>query len=729
MLNKLAYYSFRNQSWRCWKSAIFIISLLLCEDLVIAQVSLPNQLTALKVQEAPEIDGILNEICWQKVEKISNFTQRELNEGEPATEKTVVAAVYTSSTLYFGIWCYDSEPEKIIAKEMKRDFQHWREDNFEIIIDTYHDKRNGYLFVINPNGAREDVLITNEGKGTNRDWNGVWDVAVHINEQGWFAELQIPFSTLKFHNQETQVWGINFERNIRRKNEQVLWQGWSRDYELEMVSHAGTLTGLEGISGGHLLEFKPYVLGGVQKLAIFKTERVIKMGGDINYLLTSNLKLNVTLYPDFAQIESDRLRINLTRFSLYFPEKREFFLESRGAFDFSEQVFYSRRIGIKDGEEIPIIGGVRITGKESGTEIGALSMQTEKRGLEKSTNYSVLRVKQDIWQQSYIGIIATSKKSIDRSNYVYGMDFNYSSSQLFGDKNIRFGAAWTQSQSGINILNNDNTAYRIYFSLPNDFIEYDLAYDVVQNNFNPEVGFIRRKNYKHFFTELQFNPRPAFLPWIRIMEFKPIDIDYYWSDNTNQLESIGAEFRPLGFGTKSGEWFEYNIIRFFDRIDEPFEIHDDIIIPTGGYWFTRHEIQYNTFSGRKIVVGGETSTGGYYTAHRLQNDFFIRLNVNKHLNMSFDYEWNNLQFEQSEFVTHETGGKIEYAFNPKLNTSLYGQWNNEDKVILFNFRVNWIPQIGSDFYLTINQKIDISDSRFKFNDFAILSKLVWRFVY
>ena len=284
-----------------------------------------------------------------------------------------------------------------------------------------------------------------------------------MNEQGWFAELEIPFSTLKFPNQDIQVWGINFERKMRRKNEQVMWQGWSRDYEIEMVSHAGTLTGLEGISGGHLLEFKPYVLGGAQKSNAEKTEHVIKMGVDINYLLTSNLKLNLTVYPDFAQIESDRLRINLTRFSLYYPEKREFFLENRDAFDFtlgkSGQVFYSRRIGIKDGEEIPIIGGVRLTGKEGGTEIGVLSMQTAETDIEKSTNYSVVRVKQDIWEQSYIGIIATSKNSlqtsnhisIPTSNYVYGMDFNYASSQLFGDKNIRFGAAWTQSQSKIKI--------------------------------------------------------------------------------------------------------------------------------------------------------------------------------------------------------------------------------------------------------------------------------------
>lgn len=698
-----------------------------------AQVSSPNQISAVKIQQAPKVDGRLTETCWLNAPKISNFTQRELDEGRPSTERTTVAAVYTNSTLYFGIWCFDSEPDKLVAKEMKRDFHHWRDDNFEIILDTYHDKRNGYLFIINPNGAREDVLITDEGRGFNRAWNGVWDVAVQTTDEGWFAELHIPFSTLKFPNQPKQIWGINFERNIRRKKEQVMWQGWSRDYELEMVSHAGTLNGLEGITGGRLLEIKPYVLAGIQKIAAQKNERVAGIGTDINYLVTSNMKLNVTLHPDFAQIESDRAQINLTRFSLYYPEKREFFLEGSGAFDFSlgssAKLFYSRRIGIKNEEEIPIVGGLRITGKEGGTEIGALTMQTASKGSAKSTNYSVVRIKQDIWRQSNIGFIATSKKSADTSNYVFGMDFNYASSKLFGDKNIVLGGAWTQTQSETNSLNHDNLAYRVFLSLPNDFIEYDLAYEVTQKNFNPEVGFSRRKNFRHLCTELQFAPRPDFLPWFRKLEFKPLDVDYYWSEDTNELESIEAEFRPLGFGTKSGEWFEYNIIRFYDRLDEPFEIHDNINIPTGGYWYTRHEIQFYSFYGRKIAFGGDVSTGGYYTADRLQSDVYLRLNVNKHLNLFLDYEWNKLKFDHASFSTHETGGRIEYAFNPKLNTSFFGQWNNEENEILFNLRLNWIPQIGSDFYLAINQIIDTKNSKLKFGDFAILSKLVWRFAY
>ena len=714
------------------KLTVFLIVGIITPNILLSQTSQPNQLVALKVQNAPRVDSDLSDECWSKVKKISNFTQRELNEGEPVTERTDVGAVYTSSVLYFGVWCYDKEPNKIIAKEMKRDFQHWAEANFEIIIDTSLDRRNGYLFVINPNGAREDVLITDEGSGENLAWNGVWDAAVKIADDGWFAEIMIPFSTLKFSKQEKQVWGINFERNIKRKKEQVMWQGWSRDYDLEMVSHAGTLVGLEGISGGHLLEIKPYATAGFQNTSNEKADQVTRFGGDVNYLLTSNLKLNLTAHTDFAQVESDRSQINLSRFSLYYPEKREFFLEGKGAFDFSlghgTDAFYSRSIGIKEGEEIPIIGGVRLIGKEGGTNIGALSIQTAKKGDELSTNYSALRLKQDVLGQSYVGMIATAKNSADTSNYVYGMDFGYASSKLFGDKNIRFGGAVAQSQT-LDKENKDNVAYRIYLSLPNDFIEYDMAYYVVQNDFNPEAGFMRRKNFKHFYSELQFNPRPAFLPWIRVMELKPLDIDYYWSDDTDQLESIGTEFRPLGFCTRSGEWFEYNIQRFYDRLNEPFDIHDDVELPIGKYWYTRHEIQLYTFRGRKVVVGGEISWGDYYNGTRTQNQVILQLNLNKHLNLTADYELNELKFPEGSFITHETGGKIEYAFNPKLNTSLYGQWNNEDEEILLNFRLSWIPKIGSDFYLAVNQKISTEGSQLKVEDTVVLSKLVWRFAY
>ncbi|HDL19625.1 MAG TPA: hypothetical protein ENH29_11275 [Bacteroidetes bacterium] len=697
----------------------------------IAQVSEPSVLHALRTHEKIKLDGRLDELCWQQAEKIANFTQRELNEGEPASEKTEVAVVFTGKSLYLGFWCYDSEPDKIVAKEMKRDFYSRGEDNMEIVIDTYHARRNSYHFVINPNGARRDELVTDEGRGRNDDWNGVWDVRAKITPAGWFAEMEIPFSTLKFPNTPEQVWGINFERNISRKHEQVLWQGWSRNYHLEQVSHAGTLLGLKNISSGHLVELMPYLTAGLRKQWQQSGEGIFRAGGDLNYLVTSNLKLNVTTHTDFAQVESDRAIINLTRFSIRYPEKRGFFLEGRDAFSFGARkglpsIFYTRRIGIKQGGQIPIIGGGRLIGKTGSTNIGALSIQTQAEGDEPTTNYSVLRLKQDIGGQSNIGIIMTAKNSADVSNYVYGVDANYVTSHLFGDKNLSVGGAITRSSTK-NDEKSGDIAYQTYLTSHNDKVEYDFVFARVGKDFDPQMGFLRRKNYKLLYTELQFNPRPSFLPWVRQMEVKPIDVDAYFSDDTNELESVGWEWRPFGFGTKSGERFEYNIQRFYDRLDEDFEIHDGVILPTGGYWYNRNEIQASTYSGRKLSFDVGTSWGDYYTGRRTELEIQAKVKVNKHFNLRTDYSYNRLRFPQGDFATHEIGGRAEYAFTTKLYSSFFGQWNNEDDKILFNFRVNWIPVIGSDFYLAVNQLYDTGDGGFKLENTTILSKLIWRF--
>ena len=256
--------------------------------------------------------------------------------------------VYTTNQIYFGIWCYDSNPTKISAQQMARDFSWRSDDNIEIMLSPFNDNRNGYLFVTNPNGAMADVQVGDEGKVWNKDWNGVWDVAVTRNEKGWFAEMVIPFSTLKFKKESIQTWGINFERNIRRKKEQLLWQGWSRLYDVERISQGGKLTGIKDIEQGTTIELNPYVLSGVE-FTNKNTETTFKIGGEVNFDVTPTLKLNFSGNTDFAQVESDRQQINFTRFSLFFPEKRQFFLEGKNNYEMNvgrTRLFYSRRIGI-----------------------------------------------------------------------------------------------------------------------------------------------------------------------------------------------------------------------------------------------------------------------------------------------------------------------------------------------------------------------------------------------
>jgi len=708
-----------------------IVIFLFHYSMLYSQHSTPDTIRAFYTDEKIILDGQLTEQCWQQAPKIDNFTQRELYQGEPATEKTKVAIVFTTNVMYIGFWGYDDQPDKIVAQQMQRDFRWSTDDNFEVIISTFNDNRNGYLFVINPNGARADVQVANEGAGFNKSWNGVWDVAATITDKGWFAEIMIPFSTLKFKKEDILTWGINFERNIRRKNEQVLWQGWNRIYDLEKISQAGTLTGLHDIKAKNKVELKPYISGGIEKLSNEeKWKGRYKIGGDANFDVTPMLKLNLTFNTDFAQVESDRVRINLTRFSLYYPEKRQFFLEAKDLFTmdigYRSQVFYSRRIGIQDGQEVPIIAGARFFGKQDRTSVGVMSIQTIAKDSILTTNYSVARFRQDVGRQSNVGVIVTSKILNGRRNIVYGGDFTYSTSKIFKDKNLIISGAFSQSVTSDSI-NKRNVAYAFHLSYPNDWIEYDLAVTANQENYNPEMGFLRRYNSRMYYTELQFNPRPKFWPFFRNLNLKPFDINYYVNDKTNQLESIFYELRVFGFHTRSGEVSEINFQWLYDRLDEPFVLLDSVVVPVGIYKDPRGEVQFETFRGRKLSGEIFVNWGSFYTGKRTRLALAGNLNLNKHWNLSAEWNKNFLSFGEANLSTDEISGRIMYAYNPKLNSSLFGQYNNEDEEILLNFRINWIPKIGSDFYFVVNQVIETAGSTIRFTNTTILAKLIWRF--
>jgi len=709
----------------------FIIIIILSSNLF-GQHSLPDTLIAMPYTGQIKLDGQLNEPCWSEAMTIDNFTQREQNEGMLATEKTKVAVVYNSTKMYIGIWCFDSEPDKISAHQMSRDFSWGSDDNFEIMISPFNDNRNGYLFVTNPNGALADVWVGDEGKDFNKDWNGVVDVAVQKNEQGWFVEMLIPFSTLKFTNDSSQVWGINFERNIRRKKEQVMWQGWSRLYDIEKISQGGKLAGLHNIKQGTKVEFKPYVLVGTE-LTNDRPNNTDKIGGEINFDITPTLKLNFTVNTDFAQVESDRKQINLSRFSLYYPEKRQFFLEGKNYYDLnigSVRLFYSRKIGIDQNSVVPIIGGARLFGKLNQTNIGIMSLQTQEKDSTPTTNYSVIRVKQDIFKQSSIGLITTQKYSDKGFNRVYGADFTYSTSKIFGNKNLIVGGEFALSDTkdfgSSEDLNKDNLSYNIFLSYPNDVIEYDFAFTTIERGFNPEMGFTYRNDYQMFYTELQFNPRFNSLPFFRNFNFKPIDINYYINPETKKTETVFYELRPFGFVTKSGEFMEFNVQYIYDNPTENFELVDSAVIPAGKYGDTRFEIQLSTFSGRKISAQAFANVGKFYTGYRQEYAFVTFFNFNKHLNLSFDWQRNYINLPEKSFTTDEISSRIDYAFSPVFQTGLFAQWNNEDKNILINYRINWIPKIGSYFYFIINQEFN-TENTIKLERTTIIGKLIWRF--
>jgi len=712
--------------------SLFLLILLLLTSSTYAQVSQPDAIEAFSSTQPIRLDGDLSEPVWQEARHISNFTQRELNEGKPATERTEVAVIYGKNNLYIGVWCYDRSTEKIVAQKMKRDFDYDTEDNFEIIIDTYHDQRNGYLFVTNPNGARFDALVQNNGQQVNESWDGVWNVKTQVTKEGWFAEFEIPFSTLKFGVGREQVWGINFERNIRRKREQLLWQGWSRDSELEQVTHAGTLVGIKGVNAVTLIEFKPYGLTGLRHKSELKNQGVNHLGGDLNYLITPTMKLNLTANTDFAQVESDRLQVNLTRFSLYYPEKREFFLEGRNYFNFSLghsiRPFYSRRIGLApDRSPIHILGGLRLLGKSGKTTLGGMTIQTARQDTIPTSNYTVLRWKRDIWKQSSFGLMDVSKMESGRQNHVYGTDFLYSTSTLFGDKYFTVGSAIAQSYTS-DRRNKTGLAQRIFLDFPNDLIDFSAIWERSSARFNPETGFLRRENYQMFNMDMRIKPRPKSLPWFQQFVFKPFDFNYYIDDQTHELQSLWSEFRPLGFTTRSGEFFESNLQRRAENLTADFEIHEGVTVPRGEYWFTRYELQFATFEGRPLSGFFFYQWGDFYNGQRNEWSLRSTFQLNKHVSFGSDFTRNHISLPGDSFTVNELGGRMDIAISPDLFGSVFGQWNDDEQVVLLNFRVNWIPTPGTNFYFVVDQAFTSKNNHWEATNTTVLSKFVWRFV-
>jgi hypothetical protein len=698
-----------------------------------AQNSYPDTITAIPIIQKIFLDGKLNETAWEKSIGVENFTQRELNFGQPVSEKTKVAIVYDRLALHVGVWCYQNDVRNIRAKYMQRDFNYEEDDNFQVALSPFGDRRNGYLFIINPNGARADLLISGN-ESANKDWNGVWDARTTITSEGWFVEVRIPFNSLQFRKDSIHTWSINFERNIRSKNEQVRWQGWTRDCSIYCLVNAGTLIGLENIGYAKRFELKPFALGGFEKRKGESTEWPGKIGTDLNVNLTPTLKLNLTANTDFAQVEADRRAVNLTRFNLFYPEKREFFLEGYQNYQFylgnNNELFYTRKIGLENFRSVSVIAGARLFGKVGSNNVGLLNIETGEQDTVPATNNTVVRYKRDIGSQSYVGAILTSKNNRIISNQVAGIDGAYSTSKFLKNKNFVIGGLMSRS---FDKNKNGNSAYawRFFADYPNDLIDNFIGISSVQENFNPELGFLNRKNFDNLNWLFRFTPRWFSNLGIRQMYFRPWGFDLYRTHTTGKVESFLNESRPFGFFTKSGERFEYNFYQQYERLDMPFALTDSIIIPVDKYWMYRMEIQLGSFRGRKIWGDANYAWGDFYTGKIKTLETSMGINVSRHFNLIIDYVYNDITLPEGEITTHELAHYFNVAINPRLEVAMFIQWNSLDDFLLGNFRLHWIPNIGSDLYAVYNRGYSKLDN-LKIGRPDISSgaaKLVWRFTF
>lgn len=714
--------------------AVISYLLLVCSNEVWAQASIPNTLRAEVADDVFLFDGKLTESFWQKAQFVDNFTQRELHYGEPATERTEVAVAYDEKTIYIGVRCYDSQPNKLIAKELRRDFDFDLDDNFMVIIDTYRDQRNGFVFVTNPNAARTDYQVFNNGGSTDLFWNGVWDVRTTVTSEGWFAEFRIPLITLKFPpDVKDPIWGINFERNIRRKREQVRWQGWSRDNSFEMVNQAGTLEGLKDLGNSRFVEVKPYAIGGAEFSGEDGTS-LFNGGGDVNYLITPAYRLNVTLNTDFAQVESDQQQINITRFPLFFPELREFFLEGTDFFDFNfggNRIipFYTRRIGLDENRQtVPIIGGVRLLGKEGDNTLGVMSIQTSGTSEQQTRNYTTGSWRRDLGRQSFAGIISTNTFEEGRWHTTTGINGRYSTASFFG-RNLDFGGTLVQTYDSDEGYESQAYAYRAFVSYPNDLFSVFASSQQAPEPFDPEVGLMRRTNFREQFITMSYKPRPkGWWQWIRQWQFNPGQVTFTQYNDSGDLQTFEYNLGFLGFDTRSGEQVRFNYKVRAEGLIQDFALTQDITIPTGEYWWREWNVELTSFEGRDlsfetVLTGGEFYNGSGW---RWQTGALWR--VSRYFNLFLRHERNHIELPGGKLDTDLFGFRSEYAINPNLFGSTLAQWNSSQQEFNFNFRLQFIPKVGADFFLIVNQIYDTQEGEWDPGRGTILGKLIWRFV-
>jgi len=674
-----------------------------------------SRIEAVPTLKPVKLDGLLNEPAWKSIEPVSDFTQRELTEGAAPTEKTEVRIMYDDENLYFGVICFDSNPEGIIHRELKWDGggvsgqQSFTpvDDMFTLVIDTYNDKRTAHYFAVNPNGAQYDASFQSGDYRLNFNWNGIWEVRSHIADYGWSCEIAIPFKTLRFPATETQTWAINFMRNIRRKNEEVLWRGWRRNEGIRRLANTGTLIIGEQLETGYKMDVTPYVLTGVEKEPDEDRNSVLKYGIDVKYGITSNTTLDLTTHTDFAQIEDDREQINLTRFSLRYPEKRDFFLEGAETFTFTlgrEELFYSRRIGItEDNEMLPILGGAKLTQKSGSYRVGMMTMQTEEKHGVPSANYSVVRVKKDVLEQSYIGFLGTSVYNTNKhDNKLYGLDFEYKTSTMFGGSNLEVNGILAGTVTDGE--KEDATAKRLSIYFPNDLLYLYAAYSDIGENFNPELGYLRRTGVKNYFGFFRISPRSN-IPHIKKFVFEPFFTSFY-TDMSGKLLTRDWRIQPFGIEFNSDNRLEFTLTSNYEYLDEDFDIFDDVIIPIGEYDWWSYGIEYISSKSKPVAVALKTEWGDFYNGDRSIVELECILKTNMYYSLSADVKYNNISVVGRDFETREYGGRVVVDFSTRLSSSTFVQWNNETNEVNVNFRFRYTPKIGSDVYLVYNRLMD-----------------------
>ena len=701
---------------------------------------------AIRLAQGIRLDGVLDEAVYETVPAITGFIQQVPDIGAPATERTEAWILFDETNVYVSARVWDSAPEsQWVANEMRRDTNQLRQnDTFTAFFDTFYDRRNGFNFYTNPLGARADQQFTNEGN-PNSDWNPVWDVRTGRFGGGWTVEMEIPFKTLRYRSEPPHIWGIQLRRAIRRKNEWVYLTrlpisagGGSGSAGIFRVSAAGTLVGLEPPPASRNIEVKPYGIGGIStdltSDPVVSNERSGNGGIDVKYGITQNLTADFTWNTDFAQVEVDERQVNLTRFPLFFPEKREFFLEGRGIFGFARggvtgrfggpgggpvggvfgdvnvpQLFYSRKIGLERGRVVPIVGGARVTGKMGPFDVGALNIHAgdEVVSASEPTNFTVVRLRRDVLRRSSIGGMFTnrsvSRAAPGQASQAYGVDGTFA---FF--ENVSLISYFAKTRVPIPEYEGKDTSYQGKFEYAADRYGLQVDHLLVEDNFLPEVGFLRRDNFRRTYVSGRFSPRPE-MESVRQFSLEGA-VDYILMADVSQMET---RQRLVSFQTEfeSSDLLTFSATDNYELLLQPFTPPGaDFTIPVGGYSFADYQVAYAI--GQQRRINGQVALrrgdyfGGQLTSLELSQG---RIGVLPQMSVEPIVSFNWIDTPFGTFQSNLALTRVNYAFNPRMFFSGLLQYNSADDSFSSNLRLRWEYSPGSELFVVYTDDRDITN--------------------
>jgi Domain of unknown function (DUF5916) len=665
--------------------------------------------TAVRLQDGDRItlDGRLTEEAWRRATPASNFRQQEPNNGDPATEVTEVRVLYDEHRVILGVMCFDSDPRRIMGNQMQRDQSLGADDRFMVALDTYSDGRSGYYFEINPSGAMGDGLIL-AGSGTqvNRSWDGIWNARVDRNEMGWSAEVEIPLHTINF-NPDASSWGINFQRTIRRKVEETLWTGWARNQGLTYMPAAGRLQGLAGLRQGLGLDLLPYVVGNSSAAPGRGAPSSIQtgaLGGDVVYNLTPGLRANLSINTDFAETEVDQRQVNLTRFPLFFPEKRAFFLEGANLFAFSRETgnsivpFFSRRIGLDDsGVRQPIDYGAKLTGHAGAFDVGALQVRTRDRGPVPSEDFTVVRAQRRFWRQSYVGGLFTTRSNATLpSRQTAGIDFALGTANFLRKQVLEVSGFYLNTTKVAG--SRGGSAFGARINMPNDPIYWHLAAREVQDGYDPAVGFVDRRAYRLIDPDLRYTVHTERTRYVRRFSFEAMSSFYL--DLDGRLETRRTDLQLLRIDLHSSDLLEFHLLPLYERLPRDFQISPGIVLPAGSqYSFVRRHYQVQTTTSRPLSLNATFEDGAFYSGSRRQVVGTLSIRPHRGWLVNVGGDFNEIALREGRFTTRLWLNDVNTQINPFLSLVNRLQFDTVTRQLGWQLRFRWITRPGNDIFL------------------------------